>query len=123
MTASSKLAEFALTTFSQEIPKAVCDVAILAIIDQYGLQIGGSEFAWSKSIHQYTKKYAGIGSSTDTRYGDQLPAVQAAFINSSLRMHKTLTTAIKKRKHIQEVLSYWPQLLSASILICQVLLF
>lgn len=83
MTASSKLAEFALATFSQEIPKTVCSVAILAIIDQFGLQIGGSEFAWSKSIHQYAKKYAGVGKSTVTRYGDLLPAVQAAFINGS----------------------------------------
>lgn len=83
MTASSKLAEFALATFSQEIPRSVSDIAILAIIDQYGLQIGGSEFAWSKSIHRYAKKYAGVGSSTVTRYGDTLPAVQAAFINGS----------------------------------------
>ncbi|EKD72079.1 MAG: hypothetical protein ACD_46C00015G0001, partial [uncultured bacterium] len=32
MTASSKLAEFALKAFSQEIPKNVYDVAVLAII-------------------------------------------------------------------------------------------
>lgn len=83
MTASSKLAGFALATFSQEIPRSVSDVAILAIIDQYGLQIGGSEFAWSKSIYQYAKKYTGVGSSTVIRYGDTLSAVQAAFINSS----------------------------------------
>ena len=83
MTASSKLAEFALKAFSQEIPKNVYDVAVLAIIDQYGLQIGGSEFSWSKAIHQYSKKYAGKAGSTDKRYGDALPAVQAAFINGS----------------------------------------
>src|SRR3990167_7923980 len=83
MTASSQLAEFALKAFSQKIPMDVYDVAVLAIIDQYGLQIGGSEFSWSKAIHQYSKKYAGKGGSTVTRYGDALPAVQAAFINGS----------------------------------------
>lgn len=83
MTASGKLAEFALNAFSQEIPKDVCDVALLAIIDQYGLQIGGSEFPWSRSIYRYTKNFTGVGSSTVTRYGDHISAVQAAFINGS----------------------------------------
>lgn len=83
MTATEKLAEFALAAFSREMPKNVSNVAILAIIDQYGLQIGGSEFPWSRSIYQYIKSFAGIGSSTITRYGDPVSAVQAAFINGS----------------------------------------
>ncbi len=84
MSASSRLAEFALMAFSQTtIPRNVCDVAISAITDQYGLQIGGSEFPWSRGIYRYTKSLVAAGHSTVTRYGDTLSPVQAAFINGS----------------------------------------
>ncbi len=83
MTITAKLADYAINAFQQEIPKAVTGMAIQAIIDQYGLQIGGSEFPWSKAIYRAEKKYnKSTGTSTLTRYGDQLSATQAAFINS-----------------------------------------
>lgn len=83
MTIASKLAEHAITTFTTgNIPKDVTQIAIQAIIDQYGLQIGGSEFSWSKAVLNYVKKYTqNNGVSSVTRYGDSLSPVQAAFIN------------------------------------------
>ncbi len=84
MSISSKLAEYAIKAFQQEIPEPVVKMAIQAIIDQYGLQIGGSEFPWSKAIYKTEKVYnKSSGSSTITRYGDELSPTQAAFINSS----------------------------------------
>lgn len=82
MSASSQLIEYALSAFEEGVPEEVTKIAIQAIIDQYGLQIGGSEFPWSKSIYRYIKAYSGDkGSSTVTRYGDHLPLTQAAFVN------------------------------------------
>lgn len=83
MSVSSKLAEYAIKAFQQEIPEHVVKMARQAIIDQYGLQIGGSEFPWSKAIYKTEKYYnKSNGSSTITRYGDQLSPTQAAFINA-----------------------------------------
>lgn len=82
MSTTSKLAEFAIKAFETGIPDSVIEMAKQAIIDQYGLQIGGSEFLWSKSIYKTEKLHnRSSGSSTVTRYGDQLSPLQAAFIN------------------------------------------
>jgi 2-methylcitrate dehydratase PrpD len=84
MTIAAKLAAYAIRAFREEsFPDNVRVMAVQAIIDQYGLQIGGSEFSWSKAILNYTRKYTGTGNSSVTRYGDKLPPIQAAFLNSS----------------------------------------
>lgn len=77
------LVEYAQDAFSKPIAPEVHHIAIQAIIDQFGLQVGGSEFPWSKGIHQYTLEYSGVsGNSTITRYGELISPVQAAFLNS-----------------------------------------
>lgn len=107
MSISSKLAEYAIKAFQQEIPEPVVKMAIQAIIDQYGLQIGGSEFPWSKAIYKTEKVYnKSSGSSTITRYGDELSQLKPPLLIALLRMLKILMTAIKKLKLIQEVWLY-----------------
>ena len=82
MSATEKLVEFAVATFSTELPDSVRAITIQAIIDQYGLQIGGSEFPWSKAIYRYvTKDVPTSGNSSITRYGNLVSPMQAAFIN------------------------------------------
>lgn len=82
---ASQLAEHAITTFIQKtIPPSIKKMAVQAIVDQYGLQIGGSEFEWSKSIYRYVTSYTkNKGKSSVTRYGDKLSPIQAAFIKGS----------------------------------------
>ncbi len=83
MTIATQLAQYALNAFENPIPQSVLRIATQAIIDQYGLQVGGSEFSWSKSVYSYTQKFAkNAGNSRITRYGDRQSAAQAAFINS-----------------------------------------
>lgn len=83
MTVSLKLAEEAINLFNSELPVTILNSAKQAIIDQYGLQIAGSEFSWSKSVYKVETIYNnGHGSSSVTRYGDKVSPIQAAFINS-----------------------------------------
>ncbi len=101
MTLSSQLAAYALAAFNEKNPDSVTQIALQAIVGQYGLQIAGSEFSWSQSIYRYVMTYPnGAGESTVTRYGDSLAPAQAAFINSCLHTRKTLTIVIKLRKRI-----------------------
>lgn len=80
---TSSLVEYAQEAFSKPIAPEVHHIAIQAIIDQLGLQVGGSEFPWSKGTHQYILEYTGTtGNSTVTRYGELISPVQAAFLNS-----------------------------------------
>lgn len=82
MTSSSQIADYALTALLDNPPESVTQTALQAMIDQYGLQIAGSEFSWSQSIYRCVMAYNGAGKSTVTRYGNPLVAPQAAFINS-----------------------------------------
>ncbi|MDF1760380.1 MAG: MmgE/PrpD family protein [Coxiellaceae bacterium] len=82
MTASARLAEWALSTFSsRSLPTATRRMAGLALIDQYGLQIGGSTFPWSEAVYQTALMTYGTGDSTVTRHGTQLTAPGAAYVN------------------------------------------
>jgi 2-methylcitrate dehydratase PrpD len=83
MNTARQLAQFAQSTFVQDIiPLSVKEIAILALIDQFGLQVAGTHFAWSKSIYQYLVKYnQPSGQSTITDYELLTSPVQAAFIN------------------------------------------
>ncbi len=85
MTIATKLVKFAVTTFNaNNIPHNVYQTAILALIDQYGLQIGGSEFQWSKVIYRTHTKYStSSGKSSITTYLDKVSMIDAAFINGS----------------------------------------
>lgn len=81
--ASEKIADFALKAFNNPLPDEVLKITKQAIIDQYGLQIGGTEFSWSQAIYQHTIQHTQtIGNSSITRYGELVSPLQAAFINS-----------------------------------------
>lgn len=83
MNIARQLVHFAQKTFLQNtIPMSVKEIAILALIDQFGLQVAGTHFEWSKSIYQYLIKYnQQAGQSTITGYEVLTNPVQAAFIN------------------------------------------
>lgn len=83
MTIAEKLAIYAIQKFQEnQFPNAVVEMALQAIIDQYGLQIAGAEFPWSKAIYNVEKETnRSQGTSSITRYGDHVSATQAAFIN------------------------------------------
>lgn len=84
MTIASQLAEFSLTTFNTDMPKSVLEKTKHAMLDQYGLQLGGSVFPWSESIYKYTQTCytADPNGSTIASNGLKFPVVQAAFVNS-----------------------------------------
>lgn len=83
MAVSLRLAEEAINLFHSDLPIKVVDTAKQAIIDQYGLQIAGSEFSWSKSVYKVETLYNnGLGTSSVTRFGDKVSPIQAAFVNS-----------------------------------------
>jgi len=78
---AAQLAEFAIKKFNTELPPEVLNVAVSALIDQYGLQIGGSEFSWSRGIHAYVLSQGTSDASSITRYGEKVSPSAAAFIN------------------------------------------
>lgn len=82
-TAAAKLVEFSQTAFSENILADVENVAILAMIDQYGLQIAGSTFPWSKGIFKYACEFYPRGKSSVTQHSLFLPPTEAAFVNGS----------------------------------------
>jgi 2-methylcitrate dehydratase PrpD len=84
MSISSQLAKYVINAFQYDLPESVKEMAIQAIIDQFGLQVSGSELPWSQSVYRVEKNYhRSKGLSSITRYGDQVSPTQAAFINSS----------------------------------------
>jgi 2-methylcitrate dehydratase PrpD len=84
MSVASQLAKYVIHAFQNDVPENIKEIGIQAIIDQYGLQIAGSELPSSKTIYKAEKYYnQSIGLSSIARYGDQVSPVHAAFINGS----------------------------------------
>jgi 2-methylcitrate dehydratase PrpD len=84
MSIALQLSQYLISVFQRDLPKAVKKMGINAIIDQYGLQIAGSELPWSKALYNVEKNYTGSrGKSTITRYNDKVSPTSAAFINGS----------------------------------------
>lgn len=84
MNIASQLASYAIKAFQNEMPPSIRKVAVNALIDQFGLQIAGSQLPSSKAIYKVEKNYQrSDGFSTITFYGDHVSPMQAAFINSS----------------------------------------
>ena len=80
LTKSRQIVDFAISTYlASGIPRNVLNMAVLAIIDQYGLQVGGSQFPWSQSIYRFAQRHERtLGNSSITRYGDLVSPSQAA---------------------------------------------
>lgn len=82
-TVSSILVDVACAAYKKGFSESLCNTAMQAIIDQFGLQIAGSQFPWSAAIYQYAlQDCRTFGNSTIIKYGDKVSAVQAAFVNS-----------------------------------------
>ncbi len=97
MSVASQLANYVIHTFQNEVPENIKKIGIQAIIDQYGLQIAGSELPSSKTIYRAEKNYnKSIGLSSITRYGDQVSPVHAAFINGSFAHAKDFDDSHQK---------------------------
>lgn len=84
MSIASQLAKYVIDAFQKDLPESIKEIGIQAIVDQYGLQIAGSELPTSKIVYRTEKKYnQSKGLSSIARYGDKVSSVHAAFINGS----------------------------------------
>lgn len=77
------LVRFALEHFKKGFPADVEQKTKELLVDQIGLQLGCSEFPWSKSVFRYTQHSRSLGSSTIFNYGTKVSAETAAFVNAT----------------------------------------
>ncbi len=80
---SVQLVKFSLKT-AGNLPKTTLNTTKRALIDQYGLQVGGSAFPWSHSVYRHAMQQQSSGNSTITYFGDQVSSTTAAFVNGCL---------------------------------------
>jgi len=79
-----ELAKFAANLKHDDIPPQTRARAIDLLVDQIGVEIGGSDMPWSTQVRDaFTKANSTPGEATVVRYGDRLPIAAAAFINSA----------------------------------------
>ena len=78
-----QLAEFTANFTYEQIPHQVRTWALDVLVDQIGCQIGCSDLPWTKQVRDTYRKSGGAPEATVVRYGDRLPVVSAAFINST----------------------------------------
>ncbi len=79
-----ELVQFSRDLFQKGLPKSVERKVKELIQDQIGLQLGCSEFPWSKAVYKYQQQSAlSIGQSTIFHYGDKASPEIAAFINGT----------------------------------------
>jgi 2-methylcitrate dehydratase PrpD len=94
MSVASQLAKYVIQAFQNDLPDNIKEIGIQALVDQYGLQIAGSELPSSKTIYRVEKNYnQSRGRSSIARYGDQVSPVHAAFINGSFAHAKDFDDA------------------------------
>lgn len=77
------LARFAATLRYEDIPEKVRAKALDLLVDQLGVQIGCSELPWAQQVRATYSRAGGAPEATVVRYGERLPLVSAAFINST----------------------------------------
>ncbi len=77
-----QLAAFADDLTLEAVPDEFRGIAIDLLVDQLGIQIGCSHLPWARAVFDTYKRAGGLGEATVVRYGDKLPIVSAAFINS-----------------------------------------
>jgi 2-methylcitrate dehydratase PrpD len=82
--ATRQLAKFAADLKHDDVPPKTRARAIDLLVDQIGVQIGGSDLPWSVQVRDTLRKaHSGPSEATVARYGDRLPVSAAAFVNSA----------------------------------------
>ncbi len=77
------LAQFAAALTYEQIPVHVRSRAIDILVDQIGCQIGCSHLPWAQKVRAAYGKPGGAPEATVVRYGERLPVMPAALINST----------------------------------------
>ena len=78
-----ELANFADSLVFENIPAHIRGIAVDVLVDQIGCQIGCSDLPWTGQVRHTYASTGGTPEATVTRYGDRLPVVSAAIINST----------------------------------------
>ena len=88
MNISRKLAEFVVNTGFEDIPAEVIDVEKKSILDNIAIISGGADGDGCREFVEYAEEAAGggRGEATVLGYNKKLPAIWAAFANSSMVM-------------------------------------
>lgn len=76
------LAKFAAEMQYKDIPEDIRNRATNLLIDQIGVQLGCSELPWAQQVRATYSANGGNPEATVVRYGERLPIINAAFINS-----------------------------------------
>jgi len=77
------LAKFASELRLSDVPAGIKSIAVDLLVDQVGIQIGCAHLPWAQSVRKAYTQAAGKPEATVVRYGDRLPVLSAAFINST----------------------------------------
>jgi 2-methylcitrate dehydratase PrpD len=67
----------------EDIPPEAIEKAKDCILDQIGVELIGSTLEWNKIAHRYVAEMGGRGESTVVNYGNQVPTLDAAFVNAT----------------------------------------
>ena len=78
-----ELATFAATLTHEQIPQHARARALDLLVDQLGCEIGCCELPWAKQVRNTYRKFGGVPEATTVAYGDRLPVISAAYINST----------------------------------------
>ena len=78
-----RLAAFAAGLVHEVIPATARARALDLIVDQIGVQLGCSDLPWARQVRDAYRCSGGTAEATVVRYGDRLPVIPAAFINST----------------------------------------
>jgi 2-methylcitrate dehydratase PrpD len=77
------LATFASNLTAAGIPDNIRGIAIDLLVDQIGVQIGCTHLPWAQNVRDTYRQTGGTPEATVVGYGDRLPVLAAAFINST----------------------------------------
>src|ERR1700693_2921220 len=77
------LAGFASALTLDQVPDRIRLIAIDLLVDQLGIQIGCAHLPWAHAVRETYRASGGAAEATVVRYGDRLPIISAAFINST----------------------------------------
>jgi len=75
------LAQFATSLAREQIPSCVRSLAVDLLVDQVGVQIGGSGRPWSQQVRLVYGRAGVAAEATVLKHGDWLPVGAAAFSN------------------------------------------
>jgi len=83
MNESRELAEFVTKLKYENLPKNVVQKTKDLVLDQLGVELACSTKPWSNAVYRDAMNHGGKEESTIINYGDKIPVLSAAFVNSS----------------------------------------